>query len=70
MIEPWEHVPSHVWNAIDATSLAATQDDGVNEVDVCALCSRENTTSLCGECNANYCIEFIDLHTCEDKTVC
>ena len=35
---PWEHVPPHVWKNSDASSSAATQDNGRDEIEVCALC--------------------------------
>ena len=47
----WEHIPPHVWTIVDASNSTATQDDRVDEVDVCALCSQKHTTTVCGECN-------------------
>ena len=42
----------------------AMQDDGVDEVDICALCSQKHPTTLCGACNENDFVEYIGPHTC------
>ena len=39
---PWDHVPPHVWT--DKSNLAATQDEGEDEADVCALCCQRRST--------------------------
>ena len=39
-----EHVPPHVWNIVDAGKSTATQDDGVDGVDVCAGQNSERFT--------------------------
>ena len=51
---------------------AATQDEGKDEADVCALCCQKRSTiTVCGECKEHLCAEYIDLHTCGDNnTVC
>ena len=64
---PWVHVPPHVWKTADASNSAATQDDGADGVDIWKLCSQKHTTTLCGECNENYCAECIDRHICGEK---
>ena len=39
----------HVWATIDATNMAVMQDDGGEEVDVCASCCQKHTITFCGE---------------------
>ena len=65
----WEHVPPYVWKSTEATVDDATQDDVGDEVDICALCCQKHTTTECGKCNLNYCVECIDPHSCAAKTV-
>ena len=58
---PWGHVPPHVWT--DESNLAAMEDDGEDEVDVCALCCHTHSTvTVYDECK-HYCCECIDTHT-------
>ena len=66
---PWEHVPPHVWKSNEATVEDDTQYDVGEEVDICALCCQQHTTTECGECHLNYCAECIDPHACREKTV-
>ena len=49
--------------------LLATQDDGGDEVEVCALCFQKQTTTLCGEYDKNCRAQCIDPHNCGDETV-
>ena len=59
---PWDHVPPHVWT--DKSNSAATEDEGEDEVEVCALCCHKcSTITVCGECEEHYCHECIGTHT-------
>ena len=67
------HSP-YVWSTADATNEAATQDDGGDEVDLCALCFvlcavQKHATTLRGEGNENSCAACIDPHAYGNKTV-
>ena len=60
---PWDHVLLHAW--MPKSNLAATQDEGEDEVEVCALCChKRSTVTVCGECKEHYCSKCIDAHTC------
>ena len=63
---PQEHFFGHVWKAADANKSAATQDGGGDEVDACALCCKKHTTTFCGECTENYCLNVLT-HTRVEK---
>ena len=66
---PWDHVPSHVWT--DESNAAATEDEGEDEVEVCALfCLKRSTIPVCDECKEHYCCECIDTHTCGNNIIC
>ena len=59
---PWDHVLPHVWT--DKCNSAATEDEGEDEVEVCALrCHKRCTITVCGECKEHYCPECIVTHT-------
>ena len=47
LLIPWNHVPPHVWT--DKSNSAATQDEGEDEADVCALCCHKQapTAAAC-----------------------
>ena len=48
----------------------ATQDEGEDEVDVCALCCQKRSTITgCCECQEHYCDECIDAHNCGENVV-
>ena len=54
----------------DTSNSAATQDEGEDEADVCALCCQKHSTITgCGECQEHYCDECIDAHTCGKQIV-
>ena len=66
---PWDHVPPHVWT--DESKSASTEDDGEDEVEVCALCCHKHSTvTVCDECKEHYCCECIDTHTCGNNIIC
>ena len=66
---PWDHVPPHAWK--DKSNLAATEDEGEDEVEVRALCChKRSTVTVCGECTEHYCCECIDMHTCGNNIIC
>ena len=46
--------------------MAAMQDDGGDEVDVC-FAAKKHTTRLCGECTENCCPDCIDPLYCGAK---
>ena len=65
---PWDHFPPHVWT--DKSNSAGMQDEGEDEVEVCALCPHKHSTvTFCGECK-HYCSECIDTHTCGNNIIC
>ena len=47
-----EHIPHHVWKIVDTSNSAAMQDDGGDEVEVCALCFQSTPPHFAvrGEC--------------------
>ena len=52
-----------------ATS-AAMEDEGEDEVEVCALCCQKRSTiTVCGQCKEPYCLECIDTHTCGNNII-
>ena len=59
---------------VDASNSFAMQHDGVDGVNVCALCFQKHTTTLCGECIVNLMNNFggeiVDTHICGDECVC
>ena len=62
---PWDHVPP------DKSKSTATQDEGKDEVEVCALCGHKHSTiTVCGDCKEHYCTECINTHICGDNTIC
>ena len=65
---PWDYVPPHI--STDKCNSAAVQDQGEDEVEVCALCCQKRSTiTVSGQCKEHYCAECMDTHTCGDKTV-
>ena len=47
------------------------QDEGEDEVEVCALCCHKHSiVTICGECKEHYCSECIDTHTWGNDIIC
>ena len=66
---PWDHVLPHVW--MDKSNSAATEDEGEDEVEVCALCChKRSTVTVCAECKEHPCFECIDTHTRGNNIMC
>ena len=48
----------HVWT--DKSNSAASQDEGEDEAEVCALCCQKRPTiTVCGECHGHECIDVL-----------
>ena len=69
VLDQLDFVPPHVWT--HKSMSVATQDEGEDEAEVCALCRQKcSTITVCGECKEHSCAECMDAHTCGDRTVC
>ena len=71
---PYGNTFPDVWKTTDASNSAPMQDDGGDEVEVCALhfAARSIPPHFVVKgiiCKENYCIWCIEMHTCGDKTI-